>query len=75
MKAKSILLTAVLIFVTLVTLRAQDPPPPPPGGGHGGGSNQTGGAAPLGSGILLLISLGVGYGVKKIYSTNTKAQQ
>ncbi len=65
-----IILTAMLLAGTAVFsgINAQDPPPPPPpGGGHGSGSNQTGGSAPLGSGIALLLTLGAGYGAKKMY--------
>jgi len=53
------------VFTTSVF--AQDPPPPP-NGGHGGGGNQVpGGGAPIGSGIVLLITLAAGYGAKKVF--------
>lgn len=42
-------------------------PPPPPGGGHGEAGNQDGGGAPIGSGIGILLSMGVAYGARKIY--------
>ena len=43
-------------------------PPPPPGGGHGQGGNQPpGGGAPIGSGIVLLLSMGAAWGGKKVY--------
>lgn len=71
--------TFVLLLVTFTllfqceTVFAQEPPPPPPGGGHGGGGNQ-GGSAPIGSGIGILLALGVAYGSKKLYALSTKGK-
>ena len=45
---------------------AQGPPPPPPGG-HGQVGDQPGGGAPIGSGMVLLLSLGAAWGGKKVY--------
>jgi hypothetical protein len=63
------LLTASILLATAIFsgINAQDPPPPPPPNG-GQGGNQAGGAAPLGSGIALLLTLGAGYGAKKVYN-------
>jgi hypothetical protein len=66
-----------LIIITLLTLCAlsvspQDPPPPP-GGGHGMGGNQSpGGSAPIGSGLILLISMGALYGTGKTIQSQKK---
>lgn len=50
-----------------------DTPPPPPSGGHGQGGNlPPGGGAPTGSGMVLLISLAIGYGGKKVYGARNK---
>jgi len=58
----------LVLLVSPTSAFAQDPPPPPPGGGHGaGGSQVPGGGAPIGSGLVLLISLAAGYGGKKVY--------
>ena len=46
--------------------------PPPPGNGHGQNSNQSGGGAPVGSGLFILLGLGAVYGGKKIYSRHKK---
>lgn len=55
------------VFTTSVF--AQDPPPPPPDGGHGIGGNEVpGGGTPIGSGIVLLITLAAGYGAKKVFT-------
>jgi len=60
-----------LITITLLTinLSAQTPPPPNGGGDPTRGSNTpVGGGAPIGGGLLILVALGVGYGVKKVYN-------
>lgn len=50
--------------------------PPPPSGGHSQGGNQTsGGSAPIGGGIGILLALGAAYGGKKIYSALQDADQ
>jgi len=35
---------------------------------QGGGNTPIGGGAPIGSGLIALVLLGVGYGAKKVYS-------
>lgn len=52
----------LLVSFSLSTVLRADPPPPP-GGGHGQTNNQTGGgAAPIGSGIAMLITAATVYG-------------
>jgi len=67
-----ILMASLLIFVASLSVSnvfGDTPPPPPPEGGHGSGGNQVpGGGAPIGSGIVLLISLAAGYGAKKVFT-------
>jgi hypothetical protein len=47
-------------------VQAQPPPPPPPGE-HGLNGNQgPGGSASLDGGILILLVMGAGYGIRKI---------
>jgi len=66
MKKLIIIIILVLIaYVTSTNLLAQVPPPPPPG--HGSTGNQTGGNAPIGGGLFILIGLGAAYGGKKLY--------
>lgn len=59
-----------LLFFTLTIgyqINAQSPPPPPPSG-HGSTGNQpSGGNAPIGGGLLILLTLAAGYGGKKVY--------
>lgn len=45
-----------------------DQPPDPGTGGPGTGDIPVGGGSPIGGGLVLLISLGVAYGFKKVYS-------
>lgn len=62
------LLTATVIVISIFAggkLSAQAPPPPPPE--HGETGNQNGGNAPIGSGIAILLGLGIAYGGFKGY--------
>ena len=59
-----ILFTFIFVLFALVGF-SQAPPPPPPG--HGQTGNQSGGDAPIGSGLVILMSLGAAYGSRKLY--------
>ena len=59
-----IALTCVLLLVSIIVL-SQSPPHPNGGNAPGGGNTPVGGGAALGEGIILLLSLGIGYGVRK----------
>lgn len=61
----SFLLISMFMFNALAD-GPLDNPPPPPGGGHGGGGNSQG--APIDGGLGILLALGAGYGIKKIYA-------
>ena len=56
---------STILFFFVNILVAQGPPPPPGDPTSGGGP--VGGAAPIGSGIGILLALGAAYGGKKIY--------
>ncbi|MBE0637760.1 MAG: hypothetical protein IH598_04510 [Bacteroidales bacterium] len=66
-------LSFLFFLVLTTTLTAQDPPPPP--GGHGLEGNQTppGGGTPVGSGLVILLTLGAAYGGKKVYEMRKRA--
>ena len=49
-----------------------DAPPDPGGGGPGSGDQPVGGGAPLSGGLVMLISMGVAYGFKKVYGNQIK---
>jgi hypothetical protein len=52
------------LFIGLNNISIAQPPPP---ANHGSDGNQapSGGAAPIGSGLLLLLGMGAAYGAKK----------
>ena len=56
------------IILALGTLEAQPPPPPDPGGGD----IPIGGSLPIGSGAVILITLGIGYAARKAYQAREK---
>jgi hypothetical protein len=60
------LMIVVSLSIGSTALLAQGPPPPPPGD-HGGTGNTTGGNAPIGGGLFILMGLGAAYGGKKLY--------
>lgn len=62
---KSILTAITALF--LVTAAIAQPPPPEE---HGSDGNQP--AAPIGSGIAILMSLGVAFGAKKVYDARKR---
>jgi len=55
---------ALIIFLS-TTLLAQ--PPDPSGNPNNDGEDELGGNAPIGSGLVLLLSLGAAYGGRKVY--------
>ncbi len=84
MKMKNILkngkkLLVVLMFsgLTFGAFAQTDPPPPPGGGGSGNTNtvnNQLGGSAHIGGGILILLTLAMGYGGKRFYEYHKKVK-
>ena len=70
MKAIFKILTIAVFFLMFnVVANAQAPPPPEGSGGQSGSGNVPGGGgAPIGSGLVVLLALGAGYGAKKVYS-------
>lgn len=66
-----LMLSAVLLAVVCSADQAMaQAPTPPPVGGTGSGDQPIGGSAPIGGGIMLLIAMGAGYAVKKVYKNN-----
>jgi len=69
----NLIITGLFLVVPVIIASASAPPPPPdPPGGSGGSTPIGGGAAPIGSGIVLLISMGAAYGAKKIYDARKR---
>ena len=69
MKKITLLLASSLIFTLspLFTTNVLGDQPPDPGGGPTG---EPVGGAPIGSGLVILVSLGLAYGAKKVYKHN-----
>ena len=70
---KKILLTSIIFFLFVFVSLADAPPPP--GSGPSGTDPPVGGGTPIGSGIVLLISLGAGYGIKKVYNVRKNSNE
>jgi len=69
----NLIIIGLLIIVPVIIASASSPPPPPPGPGTG--DTPIGGTAPIGSGIVLLISMGAAYGAKKIYDARKRLEE
>ncbi|MFZ4400377.1 MAG: PID-CTERM protein-sorting domain-containing protein [Bacteroidales bacterium] len=70
-----IIILAILITISTISLIAQPIPPPGsgiPGAGHGLNGNQGNNGAPIDGGLSILLFLGTVYGIKKIHISNTK---
>lgn len=63
-----IAMLVMCLVLAIGTLEAQPPPPPDPGGGD----IPIGGTLPIGSGAIILITLGVGYAARKAYQAREK---
>jgi hypothetical protein len=57
----------LLGFMALSQISQAQAPPPPPGTKGGDTNGVPGGGAPIGSGMVLLITLAAGYGGKKVF--------
>ena len=72
---KSIVSLFILIFFFSTGLFAQFMAPGTPPGQAQPGDKAIGGNAPVGSGIFILLSLGVAYTGKKIYNLNKEEKE
>lgn len=71
----NLIITGLFVALPVIIASASAPPPPPPPGGPGGGDQPIGGAAPIGSGIVMLISMGAAYGAKKVYNARKRLEE
>jgi hypothetical protein len=69
----NLILTGLFIAVPVILATASAPPPPPPG--PGGADTPIGGAAPVGSGIVILLSMGAAYGARKVYYARKRLEE
>ncbi len=65
-------LTLAIVLVGFTSAFADGFPPPPPGGHQQNGPVVPGGAAPLGSGLVMLLTMALGYGSKKVYEARKR---
>lgn len=65
-------IAVILVISALPILLSAQPQPNDPGIGGGAGASPVGGA-PVGGGFLVLLSLALGYGVRKFYDIRKKA--
>ncbi len=66
--ALKIIMFLLGLFLLVGTLVAQPPPPPDPGDDD----IPIGGSLPIGSGAIILLTLGAGYAAKKAYQAREK---
>lgn len=64
----------ILFFAPLTQVIAQGGPPPPPPD-EVGGDTPIGGSAPIGTGLVILSTLGLAYGGKKVYDARQKLEE
>lgn len=61
---------AIMIMLVINTPLSAQGPPAPPANGHNQSTNQqpgsSGGSAPIGSGLAILLTMGAGYAVFKV---------
>ena len=78
-KHLKLLLVAALIGLLSIGAFAQTGPPPPPTGGNPDGdaeqANKLGGNAHLGGGIIILLTLGLAYGGKRLYDLRKEQKE
>ena len=68
---KKIVAITAILMISGFSLLAQAPPNPPDNPSNGGNEPVSGGA-PIGSGLVLLISLAAGYGGKKVFDARKR---
>ncbi len=71
----NLIITGLFLTLPVIIASASAPPPPPPPDGTSTGDSPIGGAAPIGSGIVMLISMGAAYGAKKVYDARKRLEE
>lgn len=76
MKTIAKLLVILMMVLTTTALFAQGPPDPNgDGSAPGSGNTPVGGRAAVSGGLIVLLTLGAGYGVKKVYDMKAKISE
>ena len=73
---KNIILSLVFVFAASYSM-AQSGPSDPPGGGAGSqsGNPPVGGNAHIGGGLCILLTIGLAYGGRKLYSLMSEKEE
>jgi hypothetical protein len=71
----NLIISGLFVVVPVIVASASSPPPPPPPGGGGGSTPIGGGAAPIGSGLVILVSMGAAYGAKKVFNARKRLEE
>ncbi|MBN2173602.1 MAG: hypothetical protein JW731_05700 [Bacteroidales bacterium] len=69
---KLVLISLLILVIIIPNLLTAQPQPWDPAWNGGEGAYPIGGGAPIGGGLLILLSLAIGYGVRKIYEARRK---
>jgi hypothetical protein len=78
LKQIKLLLVAALFSLLSIGAFAQTGPPPPPNGDPGSETaqdNKLGGNANVGGGVLILLTLGLAYGGKRLYDLRKQKKE
>jgi hypothetical protein len=72
-KVFKILVVSAFLLAGPIFLSAQPQPSDPNFGGGTTGGGPIGGAAPIGGGLIIMLTLGAAYGAKKVYNIRKKS--
>jgi len=75
MKTIAKLLVIMMMVLTTSVLFAQGPPDPNDGSDPGTDNTPVGGRAAVSGGLIVLLTLGAGYGIKKVYDIKAKTAE
>ena len=75
MKTIAKLLVIMMMVLTTAAIFAQSPPDPNGGNTPNGSNTPVGGRAAVSGGLIVLLTLGAGYGAKKIYDMKAKTAE
>ncbi len=72
-KVFKVLVVSAFLLAGPIFLSAQPQPNDPGAGGGTVGSGPIGGAAPIGGGLIIMLTLGAAYGARKVYNIRKKS--
>ena len=75
MKTIAKLLVMIMMVLITTSIFAQDPPDPNGGSDPTSGNTPVGGRAAVSGGLIVLLTLGAGYGIKKVYDMKVKTSE